>query len=55
MEVIEYAGFRYQMVMGLKGQAVMATPLPGQHKAAGRIKHCRAAVEQFNEQQQKAA
>lgn len=48
MEVIEYAGFQYQLVMGLKGQAVMATPLPGQHRAAAKGKHCRAAVEEFN-------
>ncbi len=47
---IQYAGFRYQMVMGLKGQAVMAIPLPGQHPAANKGKHCRAAVEMFNEQ-----
>lgn len=45
---IEYAGFRYQIVLGLKGQAVMAVPISGQHPAAGKGKHCRAAVEQFN-------
>lgn len=54
METIEYAGFLYQLVMGLKGQAVMATPLPGQHRAAAKGKHCRAAVEIFN-QTRKAA
>lgn len=43
-----YAGFRYQMVMGLKGQAVMAVPMPGQHPAAAKGRHCRAAVEEFN-------
>jgi hypothetical protein len=47
---IEYAGFRYQLVMGLKGQAVMALPIPGQHKAAGKGKHCRAAVEKYNQE-----
>jgi hypothetical protein len=49
---VQYAGFRYQMVMGLKGQAVMAIPLPGQHKAAAKGRHCRAAVEQFNQRKQ---
>jgi hypothetical protein len=54
METIEYAGFRYQIVMGLKGQAVMAVPVEGQHKAAGKGKHCRAAVEQFNQMKESA-
>jgi hypothetical protein len=51
---IEYAGFRYQIVLGLKGQAVMAVPIAGQHPAAGKGKHCRAAVEQFNEARARA-
>lgn len=41
-EVFEYAGFRY--AMGEDGQA---SPLPGQHPAAGKERHIRAAQDEF--------
>lgn len=44
----EYAGFRYLIRIDALGKAIRATPLSGQHSAAAKDKHCRAAVEQYN-------
>ena len=41
----EYAGFRY--TIDTSGEWPVATPLPGQHPAAAKEKHRRAAVECF--------
>lgn len=47
--VHEYAGFHYDMeIQG--GKAVSAHPLICQHKAAGKDKHRRAAVETYNQE-----
>lgn len=40
-EVVEYAGFRYEMRNG------HAHPLPGQHPAAHKERHCRAAEDEY--------
>lgn len=45
----EYVGFHYDMLIE-NGVAVAAFPLIGQHKAAGKEKHRRAAIETYNQQ-----
>lgn len=45
---IEYAGFYYTIT--LVDGFFYAEPKPGQHKAAGKDKHRRAAIEQFLEE-----
>lgn len=45
--VYEYAGFRYNIVE--TGRSITATPCPGQHPAANKEKHRRAAVELYRE------
>lgn len=45
---IEYAGFQY-LIEEIDGR-LTATPLPGQHHAAGKEKHRQAAVEQYREE-----
>lgn len=48
--VIEYAGFFYHIHLDLNEQAVAADPTPHQHRAAGKDRHRRAAVEQYNQE-----
>ena len=43
--IYEYAGFLYRIDGTLRHMT--ATPMPGQHPAANKEKHRRAAVEQF--------
>ena len=43
--IYEYAGFRYTITTD--GNHLRAAPLPGQHRAAAKDKHLRAAVECF--------
>jgi hypothetical protein len=45
----EYAGFRYFMEYE-NGLAVRATPCPGQHPAANKEKHRRAALETYQQE-----
>lgn len=42
----EYVGFRY-VIEAPDNTHILATPLPGQHPAAAKDKHRRAAVECF--------
>lgn len=42
----EYAGFHYTMTVGDDGRVIGAVPLPGQHPAASKERHRRAAIEQ---------
>lgn len=49
MVIHEYAGFHYDMDLDDTGKAISAHPLIGQHKAAGKDKHRKAAVETYNE------
>lgn len=46
--VYEYAGFLFAITTDTAGAAIQACPLPGQHPAAGKDKHRRAAIEGFN-------
>lgn len=46
----EYAGFRYIMTLDETCKAVSARPAEGQHPAARKEKHLRAAVELYNEE-----
>lgn len=46
----EYAGFRYVMTRDDDGDW-RAVPVEGQHKAASKEKHIRAAIEAFAEAQ----
>ncbi len=39
----EYAGFQYKVTQS--GRVTLLAPVPGQHAAAGRDKHMRAALE----------
>lgn len=41
---VEYAGFRYQVMVGVKGE-VSIIPVEGQHRAASKAKHINAARE----------
>lgn len=43
----EYAGFRYRIIKD--GMLTNASPHFGQHRAAGREKHLRAAIETYLE------
>lgn len=43
-----YAGFQYEIIQ-LDNGKFSATPLPGQHPAAAKEKHRRAALENFIE------
>jgi hypothetical protein len=45
-EIYEYAGFRYFLIFRENGQLIM-DPVPGQHPAAYKEKHRRAAAEQY--------
>ncbi len=47
--IYEYAGFHYDMEMK-DGKAVWAHPQEGQHRAATKDRHRRAAVESFNQE-----
>lgn len=47
--VVDYVGFLYHIHLDLNGRAVMADPLPHQHRAAGKDHHRRAAIEIYNE------
>lgn len=44
----EYAGFLY-VVLLVNQRAVSAHPKAGQHRAANKEKHCRAAVSCYNQ------
>ena len=45
----EHAGFLYDIVP--EGDTRRAIPAPGQHPAAGKERHCRAALEGWLEEQ----
>lgn len=45
---IEYAGFYYEIVEDEHGFARDAFPIRGQHKAASKDKHRRAACEEYD-------
>ncbi len=45
---VEYAGFIYEIVVNRDGSAAWASPAHGQHRAAAKEKHRRAAIEEFN-------
>jgi len=44
---IEYVGFRYWIDFAPDGSPRAAIPFEGQHKAASKDKHCRAALEEY--------
>lgn len=46
LQYYEYAGFLYNIVIQEDGRLV-ADPIPGQHSAASKDKHRRAALEQY--------
>jgi hypothetical protein len=48
--VYEYAGFDYILTLDDDGRAAWAKPVDGQHIAAGKDKHRRAAVEMYNQE-----
>lgn len=47
--IYEYAGFQFEIET--EHGRTIATPLPGQHPAAYKEKHARAAVEQYEDDQ----
>jgi len=49
-ETFEYAGFEYTLGENTHGEPVMI-PVPGQHPAASKDKHCRAALEEYQADQ----
>lgn len=48
--IYEYAGFRYTIEQRKGDDWLKAYPLPGQHPAANKDKHRRAAVEMFKQE-----
>lgn len=46
-ETYEYAGFVYEVIHD--GETVRLTPIPGQHSAANKEKHIRAARECYKQ------
>jgi hypothetical protein len=44
-ETYEYAGFRYKVWRDDRSKATRLTPLAGQHPAASKEKHLRAAMQ----------
>jgi len=45
--IFEYAGFKFYIIINSAGDVVDAVPLPGQHYAAQRDRHRRAAMESY--------
>lgn len=50
---VVYAGFSYTIARGEKG-FLIATPLPGQHRAAGKERHRRGAIDEYLADQREA-